>query len=84
MDDPIFQVGFTTYLGKAYPIITPLVGRYFGKNATCLYKFGADLASASLPGQGHCVLHNILQSIVQSMMKISGIRSEKKGSQLHP
>jgi hypothetical protein len=31
MGDNVFQVAMTTYLGQPCPIITPLVGRYFGK-----------------------------------------------------
>ena len=55
-------------------------GRYFGHKATILDKYGANLAAAPLPGQGHRVLHNILQSMVQSMMKVGGIYAEWEAS----
>eukprot|EP00579_Thalassiosira_antarctica_P015672 CAMPEP_0201930008 /NCGR_PEP_ID=MMETSP0903-20130614/24248_1 /ASSEMBLY_ACC=CAM_ASM_000552 /TAXON_ID=420261 /ORGANISM="Thalassiosira antarctica, Strain CCMP982" /LENGTH=79 /DNA_ID=CAMNT_0048468955 /DNA_START=718 /DNA_END=954 /DNA_ORIENTATION=- len=32
--------------------------------------------AACLPGQGHRALHNLLQSLVQSMMKLEGISSQ--------
>ena len=41
-------------------------------------KYGANLAAAVLPGQGHIVLHNKLQSMVQLIMKLGGIHLEKK------
>ena len=48
--DPEFQVVMTTYLGQPCPIMAPLVGRYFGKRATALDRYGANLSAASLPG----------------------------------
>ena len=52
MEDPIVQVAFTTYLGQPCPLIAPVAGRYFGKTGTVLDQYGANLASAALPGQG--------------------------------
>ena len=31
MEDPILQVALATYVGQAYPLIMPVVGRYFEK-----------------------------------------------------
>ena len=45
------QVAFATYLGQPCSIMVPVVGRYFRKNGTELDKYGANLASACLPGQ---------------------------------
>jgi hypothetical protein len=78
MESPVFQVALTTYLGQACPLMAPVVGRYFGKKGDALDKYGANLAAASLPGQGHRVLHNELQSLLQAMMKLGGIYSEKE------
>ena len=80
MEDPVFQVAWTTYLGQACPLMAPVVGRYFGKNGDVLDKYGANLASASLPGAGHRALHNKLQSILQAMMRLGGIYSEKEAA----
>ena len=52
--------------------MAPLVGRFFGKEGEKLDKYGANLSSAALSGKGHCVLHNNLQSIVASIMKLCG------------
>ena len=60
LENTIFQVGIMTYLGMPCPVMTPAVGRFFGKNGDKLDKFGANLGAASLPGQGHQVLHNLL------------------------
>ena len=59
-------------------MMAPVVGRFFGKNGDVLDEYGANLAAASLPGQGHRALHNALQSILQDMMKLAGISSEKE------
>ena len=80
MEDPIVQVAFTTYLGQPCPYMAPLVGRYFGRNGQKLDQFGANLAAAALPGQGHRTTHNKIQSILQSMMKLGGIHSEKEAA----
>ena len=78
IEDPVFQVIIATFLGQPCPEILPVVGRFFGKNGAQVDTYGANLAVASLPGQGHRVLHNKLQSIVQAMMKLDGINSEKE------
>ena len=80
IEDPHFQVTMATYLGQhaRCSLMAPLVGRFFGKTGVPLYKYGANLAAASLPGQGHRALHNKLQSIVQSVMKLGGIFIEKE------
>ena len=70
MGDNTFQVAMTTYLGQPCPIIAPLVGRYFGKKGTKVNKYEANLAATALPGQGHNVLHNQLQSLLQAIMKV--------------
>eukprot|EP00956_Cyclotella_meneghiniana_P022482 scaffold42663_cov56-Cyclotella_meneghiniana.AAC.2 len=66
-----------TYLGQPDPIIS-LAGRFFGKKGQQLDPHGANLASASLPGGGFRTIHNIVQSLTQSMMKVAGIHSEKE------
>ncbi|EJK49049.1 hypothetical protein THAOC_32109, partial [Thalassiosira oceanica] len=38
----------------------------------------ANLAAASLPGQGHRRLHNLLQGLLQSMMELGGVYSTKE------
>ena len=76
----MFQVAWTTYLGQACPLMAPVVGRYFGKNGDVLDKYGANLASAALPGACHRVLQNNLQSIIQAMMRVGGIYSEKEST----
>ena len=78
LGDNVHQVAMTTYLGQPCPMVAPLVGRYFGKNGDVVDKYGANLASAALPGQGHSALHNELQSLVQSIMKVAGVHSEKE------
>ena len=50
MGDNVFQVTTTTYLGQPCPIIAPLVGRYFGKKGDKVNNYGANLATAALPG----------------------------------
>ena len=41
-------------------------------------KYGTNLSAAALAGQGHNMLHNQLQSLLQSMMKLGGILPEKE------
>ena len=80
MGDKIFQVAVTTYLGQPYPIMAPVEGRYFGKKGSQVDRYGANLAVASLPGQGHRVFHNRMQSLVQSIMKLGGNQSKKEAA----
>jgi hypothetical protein len=75
MEDEVFQVGIATYLGQPCPLKAMVTGRYFKKRSEQLNWYGANLAAASLPGQGHRSLHNKLQSITQAMMKLGGIHS---------
>ena len=60
--------------------MAPLVGRFFGKEGEKLDKYGANLSSAALSGKGHCVLHNNLQSIVASIMKLCGLLAVKESA----
>ena len=78
MENPHFMISLATYLGQPCPVMAPVVGRFYGKSGARLDKYGANLAAASLPGQGHRALHNKLQSIVQAMMKVGGIFAEKE------
>jgi hypothetical protein len=64
-----FRMTTSRYSGQTCLIISPLVGQYFDKNRTKLDKFGGNLASEPLPGQGYTALHNQLQHIVHNMMK---------------
>ena len=41
-------------------------------------KYRVNLAAAALPGQGHSALHNQIQSLVQSIMKVAAVHSEKE------
>ena len=78
MEDTLFQVAMVTYLGQACPLIKPVVGRYFEKKGQVLDKYGSNMAAAALPGQGHSALHNKPQAILQAMMKLGGVFSEKE------
>jgi hypothetical protein len=60
MEDEVFQVGIATYLGQPYPLMSLVIGRYFGKHGKQLDWYGANLPAASLPGQGHCSLQDKL------------------------
>jgi hypothetical protein len=75
MEDEVFQVGIATYLSQPCPLVAPVVECYFGKCGKYFDPYSANLASASLPGHGHCSLHNKLQSITQAMMNLGGIHS---------
>ena len=78
LSDPAFQVTMATYLGKPYPLMSPLVGRYFGRDGKRLDVYGANLSSASLHGKGISALHKGLQAILHSMIKLDGIVSVKE------
>ena len=70
LGDNIFQVAIASYLGQPCPIMAPLVGWFFGKKGEQGNKHGANLAAASLPGEGHSTLHNQLQALTQSILKV--------------
>ena len=74
------MVAVATYLGKPRPLMTPLVGRYFGRKGAQLDAHGANLAAAPLPGYGWRVLLGTLQHLVTDMMGVCGIFSEKKAA----
>ncbi|KAL9183104.1 hypothetical protein ACHAXT_004891 [Thalassiosira profunda] len=74
----LFPAVFTSYLGQPCPLVAPIVGRYFGLDGTEVDRWGANLAAASLPGYGWRRLHNHIQSIVHSMMKLAGVVSVKE------
>ena len=80
MKDTIFQVAFEKYFGQACLAIHPLVGQYFDKKGQVLNKYGVNMSTAALPGHDHSVLHNKLQFILQAMMKLDGIPSEKEAA----
>ena len=40
--------------------------------------YGANLTAASLPGKGHSILHNQLQSLIQVITQLRGVLSEKE------
>ncbi|EJK58418.1 hypothetical protein THAOC_21458 [Thalassiosira oceanica] len=82
--DQEFQVAFAAFLGQACPITAPLAGRYFGKKGAVLDVYGANLAAASLPGQGHRRLHNMLQALLKSMVKLGGMYSKIEAVNLLP
>ena len=60
--------------------MAPLVGRYFGQSGQQLDDYGANLAAAKLPGQGHRILHNRVQDVIKSMAKLGGIVMEKESA----
>lgn len=66
-----------TYLCQACPVVAPLAGCYFGNKGAVLDVYSANLAATLLPGQGHSRLHNKLQVLLQSMVKLGSIFSEK-------
>ena len=66
-----FRTIVATYLGQPDPNLTNLVGQYFGKKGDILDEYGANLASASLPGGGFRIIHNKLQDLIWSMMKVA-------------
>ena len=70
----------TTYLGQSYPIIAPLVGRYFGRKGATVNRYGTNLAAAALQRQEHSMLHNQLQLLLQDIMKVGGILLEKEAA----
>ena len=76
--DPVFQIIMSSYLGQPCPAITPVFGRFFGNKGETVNRYRVNLAAAALPGQGHRVLHNKLQVMMQSMMKLGGIHAEKE------
>ena len=78
IEDPLFCVIFATYLGQPCPAITPVVGKILGSSGTRVDAYGANLSAALLPGKGHQGLHDKLQSILQDMVKLGGIQSEKE------
>ena len=41
-------------------------------------QYGANLAADSLPSGGFRTIHNSIQSLVQSMMKVAGIHNSEK------
>jgi hypothetical protein len=73
MIDEVFQVGIATYLGQSCPLMSPVVGWYFGKHGKQLDQYNVNLAAARLPGHKHHSLHNKLQSITQAMIKLGVI-----------
>ena len=50
-----------------------LAGLFFGRNATPLDVYGANLSSEPLPGRGHSKRHSSLQHLMQDMMRLGNI-----------
>ena len=74
-----FRTIIATYLGQPDPNLASLVGRYLGNKGKPLDDHGANLASECLSGGGFRRIHNNIQSLVQSMMKVAaGIPSVKE------
>ena len=59
-------------------ILARLVGRYFGKKGARLDPYGVYLVSFTLLGGGHLIPHNELQSLLQNIMSVAVIWSEKE------
>ena len=36
LEDPVFMYAISAYLGQPCPLVSPLVGRYFGRQGTVL------------------------------------------------
>ena len=49
------------------------MGGFFGKRGERVYKYGLNLASAALSGKKLLLLHDTLQYLLQSMMRLCGI-----------
>ena len=74
-DNNCFQMLIAKYLGQPNPFCQHLAGRFFGRNATPLDMYGANLSSESLPGGGHTKRHTNLQHLIQDMMRLGNIDS---------
>jgi len=64
--------------GNPIPTLHHLLVDTLEKKGRRLDPFGANLASECLPGGGFRRIHNFIQSLVQSMMKVAGIHSKKE------
>jgi hypothetical protein len=64
---------FARYLGQPNPLCKHLAGRFFGRNATPLDEYGANLSSESFPGRGFTKRYNDLQYLIQDMMRLGNI-----------
>ena len=73
-NDP-FRMRFARYPGQAFPIIAPMVGRYFGRKGKRLDKYGMNLSADAKPGRGHQSLHDQLLHMMVSMMKVAGVQA---------
>ena len=80
IENPLFRMIFPAHLGQPCPAMAPVVGRYFGQSGQQLDAFGANLAAAKLPGQGHRILHNLLQDVIKSKAKLGCIVTEKEAA----
>ena len=78
IENNLFREVFVTHLGQASPAIHSYVGGFFGKRGERVDKYGANLASAALPGNGFRLLHNTIQRLLQSMMRLCGITCERE------
>ena len=80
MEDPVFQVsGSPCNISWTALTYYGFIGwTIFQEKGTKLDEYGTNLAAAPLPGQGHCVLHNHLQSLIMAMKKLGGISSEEE------
>ena len=52
-----------------------VIDRFFDKKEQVIGKYGANLAVAVLPGGGHRILHNQLQSLVWVLIKSATLTS---------
>ena len=78
IEEHVFQVIMATYLGKPCPEIAPVACRCVGSKEARADKYRANLAAIALPGQGHIILHNKLQLMAQSMVKLGGSHLERE------
>ena len=80
MENETLRMGFARYLGQPCPVMAPMVGRFFGNAGQKLDKYGRNLAAANLPGQGFRTLHNAIQDMMVSIMKVAGIQSHTEAA----
>ena len=78
IENNLFQEVCMTHLGQVSPAIHSYVGGFFGKRCERVDKYGANLASAALCGNGFRLLHDALQHLLYSMMRLCGINFKRE------
>ena len=68
-----FDHALCWYKSCSFFLLVPYLSK-----GTVLDKYGANLASADLPGQGHRLLDNQLQYTMKSMMRLGGVFADSE------